>query len=117
MIFGILNGKMPHFASIGAAVFRLIILFALMLFIWVNRKKQFLFLLPFLLFWVGAIGNLIDPIMYGYVIDFIHIQIGNVLNWPFYFNLADVFITLGMLLLLVRSVGFAFINRKHMMVA
>jgi signal peptidase II len=50
----------------------------------------------------GAIGNLIAPFLYGYVVDFIHIQAGNVLNWPFYFNLADAFITIGMILLIIQ---------------
>jgi signal peptidase II len=113
MIFGILNGKMPRFGGIVTMVFRLAVLFVLMLFIWTSRRKPFLFLLPFLLFCVGALGNLIDPFIYGYVIDFIHIQAGNVLNWPFYFNLADAFITIGLFLLLMRSERFALSNRQH----
>ena len=59
-----------------------------------------------MLFWVGAIGNLIDPFVYGYVVDFIHIHAGNVLNWPFYFNVADACITVGMILLLMQSERF-----------
>lgn len=44
----------------------------------------------------GAIGNLIDRILYGYVIDFIDFRI-----WPV-FNIADSAITIGALLLLWR---------------
>ena len=44
----------------------------------------------------GAVGNLIDRAQYGYVIDFIDI---NILNWPV-FNLADSFISIGVMLLL-----------------
>ena len=44
----------------------------------------------------GAVGNLIDRAQYGYVIDFIDI---NILNWPV-FNLADSFIFIGVMLLL-----------------
>jgi signal peptidase II len=102
MIFGILNGKMPKLARLAAAGVRLLILVALMLFIVICRRKPFLFILPFLFFWVGAGGNLIDPFMYGYVVDFIHIHAGNVLNWPFYFNVADASIMIGMILLLIR---------------
>jgi signal peptidase II len=43
----------------------------------------------------GAIGNIIDRFHYGYVVDFISIGF-----WP-NFNLADAFITTGVLLLLV----------------
>jgi signal peptidase II len=111
MVFGILNGKMPEFAGIITAGFRVLILLALMPFIWSNRGKAFLFLLPFLFFWVGAAGNLVDLFVYGYVIDFIHIQAGNALNRPFYFNLADAFITAGMVLLFIRWHKFSFGKR------
>ncbi len=41
----------------------------------------------------GAIGNLLDRINYGHVIDFIDVYIG---SWHWYtFNLADSFITVG----------------------
>ena len=43
----------------------------------------------------GALGNLIDRLAYGYVIDFIAIW-----EWP-NFNLADIYITLGVLLILM----------------
>jgi signal peptidase II len=103
MIFGILNGHMPRQSRKILIGFRIIILLGLMGFIWINRNKRFLFLLPFLLFWAGAIGNLIDPFLYGYVVDFIHIHAGSILNWPFYFNLADAYVTIGMVLFLLCS--------------
>ncbi len=43
----------------------------------------------------GAIGNITDRIMNGAVVDFIDIGIGN-LRW-FTFNLADVFVSLGIM--------------------
>ena len=46
----------------------------------------------------GAAGNLIDRVRTGEVVDFIHVQIGPVLRWAT-FNLADVFISAGLLLL------------------
>lgn len=112
MVFGILNGKMPHLAGIVTAAFRVLIIFALMLFIGFNRRKPFLLLLPFLLLFVGAAGNLIDPFLYGYVVDFIHIKAGNVLNWPFYFNVADALITIGLILLLFQRDKIRFENLK-----
>ncbi len=46
----------------------------------------------------GAIGNLIDRVRVGEVVDFVHAHVGPVLQWAT-FNAADVFITLGLLLL------------------
>ena len=46
----------------------------------------------------GAIGNLIDRIRMGEVIDFIDMGIGNH-RWPIY-NFADIYVTIGMFILL-----------------
>ena len=50
----------------------------------------------------GAIGNLVDRLRFGYVIDFIDMGIGN-LRW-FTYNLADAFITVGAIFLLAHEV-------------
>jgi len=44
----------------------------------------------------GAIGNLIDRLRFGRVVDFIDLYIGN-LHWPA-FNIADSAITVGMII-------------------
>jgi len=49
----------------------------------------------------GALGNLIDRILYGYVIDFLDAYIGD-WHWPA-FNVADSAITLGVAMLLLDS--------------
>ncbi|MBF0368211.1 MAG: signal peptidase II [Magnetococcales bacterium] len=46
----------------------------------------------------GAVGNLIDRLRFGWVVDFIHVHWHD-LSWPV-FNLADSAITLGIGLLL-----------------
>lgn len=48
----------------------------------------------------GALGNLVDRLHKGYVVDFFDLYIGGRSRWPT-FNLADVAITLGALGLLV----------------
>jgi len=51
----------------------------------------------------GAIGNLIDRVLYGWVIDFLHIWIrigGRSYSWPD-FNVADSAITVGAALLIL----------------
>ena len=50
----------------------------------------------------GAIGNAIDRIQYGYVVDFIDFSGTGVFPWVF--NIADSAITIGVLLLLLDSV-------------
>lgn len=47
----------------------------------------------------GAVGNLIDRIHYGYVIDFIDFHIN---HWHFaFFNVADSAITIGVILMII----------------
>jgi signal peptidase II len=104
MIFGLFNNKMPHLSQIVFISVRILILIALSVFIWYKRKGSLLFIFPFLLIWAGAIGNLVDSFKYGYVVDFIHIQLGGLLNWPFYFNLADAYVTIGVGLILLREI-------------
>jgi signal peptidase II len=53
----------------------------------------------------GAIGNLIDRVLYGWVIDFVHVwaRIGDrVWSWPD-FNVADASITVGAVLLILSE--------------
>lgn len=69
--------------------------------IWWTQKtpeiyKQKLFGQFFLL--SGAVGNLIDRGLYGYVIDFIDVHV-NSFYWPV-FNLADSFIFIGVVLII-----------------
>ena len=53
----------------------------------------------------GAVGNLIDRIMLGYVTDFIQVWFG---DWAFpSFNVADAGITVGAALLIIESIFFS----------
>jgi signal peptidase II len=49
----------------------------------------------------GAIGNLVDRLAYGYVIDFLDIYYGN-WHWPAN-NIADSAITVGVVIMLIDS--------------
>jgi len=49
----------------------------------------------------GAMGNLIDRLAFGYVLDFIDIGVGALRFWTF--NLADAGISFGILILLVDT--------------
>ncbi|MGH8119402.1 MAG: signal peptidase II [Gammaproteobacteria bacterium] len=52
----------------------------------------------------GALGNLCDRLMLGYVIDFIDVYYKH-LHWPA-FNVADSAITIGAIMLIIDSVWF-----------
>jgi signal peptidase II len=73
-------------------------LFASLLIIWMLKRHpgQRLFCWAMTLILGGALGNLIDRIAYGHVIDFLDFHIGS-LHWPA-FNVADSAITIGAVL-------------------
>ena len=77
--------------------------------VWLLRKHstQALFALALSLILGGALGNLIDRIAYGYVVDFLHFH-WNEHYFPA-FNLADSAITCGAFLLILDS----FRGHKH----
>ena len=51
----------------------------------------------------GAIGNLVDRVRLGYVVDFIHMHLKTRAHWPTY-NVADIAITVGIGLMLLEYV-------------
>jgi signal peptidase II len=74
--------------------------------VWLTRLKKHETLLAVALALVlgGAVGNLIDRLAYGYVIDFLDVYY-DTWHWPA-FNIADSAITLGVILMLAESFGF-----------
>jgi signal peptidase II len=53
----------------------------------------------------GAVGNLIDRVLYGAVVDFVHLWVkigGRTWSWPD-FNVADASITIGAMLLIANE--------------
>jgi len=77
--------------------------------VWLLRRHgaQTLFALALSLILGGALGNLIDRIAYGYVVDFLHFH-WNEHYFPA-FNIADSAITCGAFLLILDSLK----ERKH----
>ena len=59
----------------------------------------------------GAIGNVYDRIFYGAVPDFIDFHIGN-FHW-FIFNVADIFITLGVIFMIIIEIAGNNKNKKY----
>lgn len=59
-------------------------------------------ILAFALIYGGLVGNLIDRVIYGYVIDYLHIYIFGY-SFPV-FNLADMAIVVGFLLVIIAII-------------
>ncbi|WP_395636629.1 signal peptidase II [Sphingorhabdus sp.] len=70
--------------------------------VWMWREKLRGDVLALSLVLGGALGNIVDRVRYGYVVDYADLHIG--VFRPFYiFNLADACISMGVLILLARA--------------
>lgn len=90
-------------AQIALMIFKAVAVVALA--IWMARSRTLLATVGLGLIIGGAIGNAIDRLAFGAVVDFalFHVQIGeNTYNW-YVFNLADVAIVAGVATLLYDS--------------
>lgn len=82
------------------AITAAVILFVLYLW-WTNPPNRIFARYGFALVVGGAIGNLIDRVMNGYVVDYILFHLP---TWSFaVFNLADAFITIGAALIILEE--------------
>lgn len=91
--FGLFKGGSPFF-MISAALVVVLILF----YLWRGGCKDSLILSALGLILGGAVGNLIDRMAFGYVIDFLDFRV-----WPV-FNIADASITIGASILALKLV-------------
>ena len=87
--------------EIGWLISILTIGIVVVLFIWMRKLERAILALPFSLIIGGAIGNLIDRLNYGFVVDFIDFHFFG-WHWPA-FNVADSAITVGVIFLLIAS--------------
>jgi len=102
--FGFLHdaGGWQHYLFVGLAA-----IFSLVLLVWIWREQERNVWLAIGLGFVlgGAIGNMIDRVSAGYVIDFL---IFHYRDWYFpAFNVADIAITVGAMMLILDSLLFS----------
>ncbi len=94
------------FSFLNGSIYLIILLSIIALSYLVYLKKDYLntkFINSgLLLVFIGGIGNLIDRVHYGYVIDYLKVNIEN-LNFPI-FNIADIFVSIGFILVIVGIV-------------
>ena len=75
-----------------------VIIMGIIWYVYKEKPTRLLCKVAYSLILGGALGNFIDRLYYGYVIDFIDVKIFGY-NYPI-FNMADVFIVLGVILLI-----------------
>ena len=97
MAFGI---NLPVGISFFSGI-SLIITCFLVWILWCERKNNLLMRISLALILGGAIGNLIDRILFGEVVDFFDFMIGD-FHW-YIFNIADSAVTVGIILMLFYS--------------
>ena len=74
----------------------------LFFYLWSVKNHSIVIRLGLALIIAGAIGNSIDRLFLGEVIDFLDFMIGD-FSW-YIFNLADSYVTVGMVLILIDSI-------------
>ncbi|NBW31470.1 MAG: signal peptidase II [bacterium] len=96
-LFGIVQGSAPLLAVLSIGVIVALVIY--------HERERMLQVTPLTvgvaLLIGGAIGNLIDRLAFGYVLDFIDIGFGSLRFWTF--NVADAGISLGIMILLVDT--------------
>ena len=95
--FGLFEGDSTVQAYILTAIS---IIISIVFFVWLRNSTRFLMQILASLVIGGALGNAIDRLLYGAVADFINVTCCGIRN-PYSFNLADVFIFIGLIGLLI----------------
>jgi signal peptidase II len=79
-----------------------------LVFIWMAQRsygrRSLWYMVAFALIAGGAIGNMVDRLRFGFVIDFLDVYVGSY-HWPA-FNIADSAITVGVILFIVKNLLF-----------
>ena len=103
--WGIVSGKIPLFVVITVILVAAILFVVYRLQFAVNEKNRniiFITKLDLIILVAGALGNLIDRIWHGYVVDFIKTDF---IEFPV-FNVADCYVTVSIFLLVILILFF-----------
>ena len=95
--FGLLSTKSSLFYNLVTILIGIVILLLCYFFIISNKIDKLIFSLII----GGALGNFFDRILYKAVPDFVDLHYNN-FHW-FTFNVADIFITIGILVFIIRG--------------
>jgi len=101
--FGMLNGVEFPFKAVVLALLQTAALIGLTVYVAMLAPEQRLTRAGLSFVIGGAIGNLIDRILFGYVLDFFDFYSG---GWHFWaFNVADAAINIGVALMILDMLG------------
>ena len=104
---GIAFGLFSFNDKIYYNILTIIIILITLIILWMITKTAKFEKIAFIMIFGGSIGNIFDRLYYSSVPDFIDFHINN-FHW-FIFNVADIFITIGILLLIYLEI---FIKKK-----
>jgi len=96
--FGFLASASPGFRFIFFISITLAVIGMILYYIWKSHEKEVFETFSLSLILSGALGNMIDRVRFGEVIDFIDVYIGSH-HWPA-FNVADSAISIGAVFLI-----------------
>ena len=103
--FGFLNNLPEAIQNIMPLILKIIVAVAMVLIIFImvsiNPKKQKFSMIGFTMILGGALGNLVDRIMRGYVTDFISMGFNETIRFPYHYNIADASITIGIVVIAI----------------
>ncbi|MCC5911957.1 MAG: signal peptidase II [Clostridiaceae bacterium] len=101
--FGVLHGQRWFFILITIAIVGFILIYFSL-----NKNYPKPMMIGLSLIVAGALGNLIDRVVYGYVVDFFDFRV-----WPV-FNIADMAIVVGQILVAYVILKYDNLNQKEM---
>lgn len=101
--FGFLAGASPVFRSGFFLAVTLAAILLILHYLRQTRIEEISLVLSLALILAGAVGNLIDRIRFGEVVDFLDVYVG-AHHWPA-FNVADAAITTGASVLMILLLG------------
>ena len=95
-------GMLGQFGSWGSVIFSVsAFVIAASLFIWMIRARKIWVIMSLGAIVGGALGNILDRLRFGAVVDFIHFHVA---GWSWYvFNVADSAIVCGVIILLMDA--------------
>ncbi len=99
---GMGSGFSPIMKSVFLIILPIIVLISIIIYVYRDKEIDKVSLIGFSIIIGGGIGNISDRIIYGSVTDFLFIDLGGVFKTGI-FNIADLAVTTGMILILLMS--------------